>query len=165
MPHRPNPLWMRLLALPPAFGLAYLVAPLPTLAVPMFATDIVQGSAGASPLLFLPILAVFTALFAGPFALPVMLWMAVRNVRSVGAQVAGGLLSSVPAMVLFAATMEGLTGPIIGAILGGGALGGLTVSAVRDGVERHLSGNGLPGEAAPLPPGVPTALPSPRQTL
>ena len=162
MPHRPNPLWMRLLALPPAFGLACLIASLPTLAL---TACIAHGPMGAIALFLLPVLAILTALFAGPFALPVMLWMAVRNVRSVGAQVLGGTLASIPATVLFAATMEGLTGPIVGAILGGGALGGLTVSAVRDGVERHLSGNGLPDAATATPLGVPPMLPSPTQTL
>ena len=131
------PLWARLVAAPTAFGLACVIAPLPTMTLPAMVAG-AGFDGGPAILLTLPLFAILTAIFAGPFALPIILALAVRGVRSVGAHVGLGIVASVPAMLLFAATMEGLATPVIGAILGGGALGGLTVSAVRDNAERWL---------------------------
>ena len=157
-----TPLWARLLAVPLAFGVACIVAPLPTMTLPAITGDAFgSGSGTGAAILFtLPIFAIFTAIFSGPFALPIILVLAVRNVRSVGVHVGLGVLASVPAMILFALSMEGLTASVIGAILGGGALGGLTVSATRENVERWLGGSS--GSRAGFGP---AALPSRGVTL
>ena len=144
-PHSITPFWIRMLAVPAAFATACLVAPLPTMALPSLEPNVFSDG-GPGVLLALPLFALFTGIFAGPFALPIILVLAARNVRSVGAHVGLGALASVPAMFLFSALMEGLSAPIAGAIVGGGALGGLTVSAVRENVERWLSSLARPRE-------------------
>ena len=138
---RPAPLPARLLAVPPALVAACLVAPLPTLALPSLG-PVAAWTGGGDPavLLRLPLFAIFTGLFAGPFALPVLVVMAVRNARSVGANVLAGSLVTLPAMGAFELLFGLLTGPVVGAILGGGALGGLVASAVRDRIEGALAG-------------------------
>ena len=115
------------------FGAACLAAPLPVLAIPGFGGI---SPSGSEVLLLLPILAIFTAIFAGAFALPIILSLAWCDVRSVGCQVAWGMAATLPAMAFFAVSMPGdLTGPIASAIVIGGAVGGFVCSAARDGVE------------------------------
>ena len=151
----------RLVAAPFGFGVACLVAPLPVLALPEIA-----GEVGTPVLLMLPVLALFTGVFAGPFALPVILAMAWRDVRSVGWQVAWGMAVTLPAMAFFVASMPGeLSATVAGAILSGGAIGGLACSATRDGVETVLQRMARRPERGFGPERVLAPLQSRRETL
>ena len=129
---------VRLAAAPPAFVFAALIAVLPTVATVDF--GVAGGPMRLEALLMVPLLAIFTVVFSGPFALPVLLVLAWRNARGVGLQVLWGLLATLPAMAFFAVAVPGqLTWSVAGAIVLGGALGGLAASAARDGVETFLS--------------------------
>ena len=130
------PLWGRLLGVPFAFAAACLVAPLPVLVLPELASGTTGPGFKPSILLFLPLLALFTGAFSGPFALPALLVLAVRDTRSVGLHVALGALVTLPAMAFFAASVPGeLSSGLAGAMVLGGGMGGLAASAVRDRVE------------------------------
>lgn len=135
-PRQSGPLWGRLLGVPFAFAAACLVAPLPVLVLPELAGGATGTDLGPAILLVLPLLALFTGVFAGPFALPALLVLAVRDTRSVGIHVALGALATLPAMAFFQASMPGeLTPGLAGAMVLGGGMGGLAASAVRDRVE------------------------------
>ena len=87
-------------------------------------------------LLCLPVLAFLVAFFAGPFALPVLLLMAARDMRGILAHVVLGATVTLPAMAVFSLVMpRELDAPLVGAILAGGALGGFAASAARDATE------------------------------
>ena len=133
----PAPLAVRVAAVPPAFLFAAVIAVLPTVATLHLGSGV--GPTQLQALLIVPLLAFFTVVFSGPVARPILLVMAWRDVRGVGWQVLWGLLATLPAMAFFAQSMPNqLTWPVAGAILLGGALGGLAASAARDGVEDAL---------------------------
>ena len=136
----PAPLGARLLAAVPGFIVACLVAPIPTAAFFSFpGTEFSMGGWGLGAmrgLMILPIFWGFTAVFSGPFALPVLFAMAWRDARGLVPHVGLGIAATLPAMAWFQAAMSGgLPAPIVGTILAGGALGGFAASAARDAVE------------------------------
>ena len=136
----PAPLSGRLLATVPAFVVACIVAPLPTVAVMMltdgFGFGASWGPGATRALMILPVLSFFTGLFSGPFALPILVAMAWRDVRGLVPHVALGMLATLPAMAFFAASVPGeLSAAVAAAIVAGGALGGFAASAARDAVE------------------------------
>ena len=140
----PVPLGARLLAAPAAFVVACALSPLPVLALWAASGGVDPGSHGATlwgpaalgVLLFLPVLLFLVGLFAGPFALPVLVLMAALDLRGLPAHVALGMAVTLPAMAAFSlAVPDALNGPVAGAILAGGALGGFAASAARDFVE------------------------------
>ena len=158
----PASLPTRLVAATVAFGLACVVAPIPTVATLMLTDPSFMGTAASTiwgpsalrALAVLPILAFFTGVFSGPFALPTLLAMAARDARGVAAHVLLGALVTLPAMLLFAASIPGELSPAIaGAIVGGGALGGIAASSVRDTFENAWIAWTTGG--AHLPPAVP----------
>ena len=136
------PLHARLIAVPLAFAVAAVVAVLPTAALDELASVIGGPPAGpGDALLLVPLLAVHTCIFAGPFALPVLLALAAWNRNGVALHVVLGTLSTLPAMGAFALVFPGGLGPsIVGSILAGGALGGLAAQIARGAAERALVG-------------------------
>lgn len=153
----PAPRGARLFAAVPAFAVACVLSPLPTLAVAIV-TDASGLLGGWGPnalkaLMILPILAVFTGIFSGPFAAPILLAMAWRDVRGLVPHVGLGMLATLPAMAFFAASMpRQLDATIAGAIVAGGAIGGFAASAVRDAVEAYWTSpwDGVPRETRML---------------
>ena len=137
---QPARMGTRLFATVPAFVVACLLAPLPTVAAMAltgeFGMTTTWGPSAMRALMILPVLAVFTGVFSGPFAVPILVAMALRDVRGLVPHVGLGMLATLPAMAFFVASVPGeLTGTVAAAIVAGGALGGFAASAVRDAVE------------------------------
>ena len=139
----PAHILVRLAAVPIAFGMACLVAPLPTLMAKEALAGVDEGLTGMTgwhlrDLALLPLLSIFTALFSGPVALPILFVLACRNARGVGLQTLLGTIAAIPAMILFVVLMAPLPPAIALTILTGGAVGGFVASSARDGVEHTV---------------------------